>query len=254
MSNIKYFKRTSFIRHSVSVFILVLLIEIGLSGCATTEEAAEVAMTAPIYAAIAVPAILTYPFWKAATHDPYEGKSKSTLLEEYGEPAAIYDCDGFEIWEYEKNKNVSPRFLRFYTRIVGLKFVPFLDECNVIEGSPTDETKKLLSIKTYACGKNYYKHACHKYARRKFIIDMKATEGVFSIKHSRHRSKSRNNADFEITYEGEVIYTTPPPFYDNRGKRFIDEVKYGPGKSTFVGVRINEISDQMYGLRISCPR
>ena len=259
MSNIKYFKRTSFIRHSVSVFILVLLIEIGLSGCATTEEAAEVAMTAPIYAAIAVPAILTYPFWKAATHDPYEGKSKSTLLEEYGEPAAIYDCDGIEIWEYEKNKNVSPRFLRFYPLtlgIVGLKYVPFLDECNVIEGSPTDETKKLFSIKTYACGKNYYKHACHKYAGRKFIIDMKATEGVFSIKHYRYRAHrgKRYNADFEITYEGEVIYTTPPPFIAKGGKRFLDEVKYGPGKSTLVGVRINEISDQMYELRISCPR
>lgn len=259
MSKIKYFKRTSFIRHSVSVFILVLLIEIVLSGCATTEESAEVAMTAPIYGAIAVPAILTYPFWKAATHNPYEGKSKSTLLEEYGEPAAIYDCDGIEIWEYEKNKNVSPRFIsRIMNRVTGHKLgsltLAFLDECNLIEGSPTDETKEFFSIKTYACGKNYYKHACHKSAGRKFIIDMKATEGVFSIKHSRHRSKSRNNADFEITYEGEVIYTTPPPFYDNRGKRFIDEVKYGPGKSTFVGVRINEISDQMYGLRISCPR
>ena len=254
MSKIKYFKRTSFIRHSVSVFILVLLIEIVLSGCATTEESAEVAMTAPIYAAIAVPAILTYPFWKAATHDPYEGKSKSTLLEEYGEPAAIYDCDGLEIWEYEKNKNVSPRFLRFYsTRVSGTKFVPFLDECNVIEGSPTDETKKLFSIKTYACGKNYYKHACHKYAGRKFIIDMKATDGVFSIKHYRGRSK-KSNADFEITYEGEVIYTTPPPFIAKGGKRFLDEVKYGPGKSTLVGVRINNISDRMYELRISCPR
>ena len=55
------------------------MIEIVLSGCATTEEAAEVAMTAPIYAVIAVPAILTYPFWKADSHDPYEGKSKSTL-------------------------------------------------------------------------------------------------------------------------------------------------------------------------------
>ena len=252
MSNIKYFKRTSFIRHSVSVFILVLLIEIGLSGCATTEEAAEVAMTAPIYAAIAVPAILTYPFWKAATHDPYEGKSKSTLLEEYGEPAAIYDCDGLEIWEYEKNKNVSPRFLRFYTRIVGLKFVPFLDECNVIEGSPTDETKKLLSIKTYPCGKNYYKHACHKYAGRKFIIDMKVTEGVFSIIQYRRRIE-KYNADYEITYEGDVIYT-PPSIYDKPAKKIIDEVKYGPGKSTLVGVRINKISDIMYDLKISCPR
>jgi len=241
--------RISFIRHSVSVFILVLLIEIVLSGCATTEETAEVAMTAPIYAAIAVPAIITYPFWKAALYDPYEGKSKSTILEEYGEPAAIYDCNGIEIWEYEKNKNVSPRFIRFLTPEIvrGLKYVPFLDECKVIEGSPTDETKKYFSIKTYPCGKNYWKNATHKYRGRKFIVDMKATEGVFTIKQSRRRFDS---ADYEITYEGEVIYT-PPSIHD---KPRIDEVKYGPGKSTLVGVRITKISSNKYDLIISCPR
>lgn len=81
---------------------------------------------------------------------------------------------------------------------------------------------------------------------------MKTTEGVFSIIQYRRRFENYN-ANYEITYEGGVIYT-PPSIYDKPAKIIIDEVKYGPGKSTLVGVRIAKLSEIMYDLKISCPR
>ena len=255
ITQILLFFRRKKMHQSLHRFIFIFIIGVTFSGCATKEETATHVMLTPVYVIMGISGLIAAPF----LHDPFKGKSEDELLSEYGKPIAKYNCGHFKAWEYKKRLSLSSiRFAVFYNfnwdeYAHGMRSVSFLDECDLVEGSPSEETKQGWIIHTYPCGGNFIKQMSK---TGKFNIDMKVNQGSFTIDQWRQRFRDYN-AEYEISYADKVIYA-PPASKKRRGENFIETIQFGPGESTLVHIRVtrnlfrSDSKSTRYGLKISC--
>lgn len=238
-----------------------------LAGCGTTtEEVTEVAITTPIYTVVAVPAIVTYPFWKAgssAQKNKHLPKSREYLTRKHGSPIAKYNCQGVEIWEYENKQDADDRQFVLLMDKMNVSFdvekVSLLDGCNVIEGAPPEETKEFWLAEIVPCGRNYKRQV---HDRHLFFVDMAAKQGTFTIE-SEEPFQDAQNAGFIVMYEGSPLYEHNKYKFQYAGKKTIgtrvERLQFGPGESTFLEVRVTDkpsyalLTPYYYDLWISCP-
>lgn len=246
--------------------IISTLIAAILAGCATTaEDVAEVVVTVPLYGVVAVPAAVTYPFWKSASEahrfDEFP-KDKEQLSALYGEPKTKYICDKVEVWEYLNNGGESEYVvLHEPGKTAQVTKVSNLKNCSVIEGEPDQAVQEFWIAEVLPCGMNYQKQI---HDRDVFFIDLKKSQGAVRIEYSVfHHAVSYDNAWFDVIYEGETIYENVGigTRYDEQVKSKIDvvEAKFGPGESNFLEVRVRSKPRSLLGAKyyydfwVSCP-
>ena len=239
----------------------VIILEFFIIGCAgknTPGSIAEDAYAFGVYSTVAIPAIITAPLWYPAIYDPYKNKTREQVIDMVGKPIARYKCKVYEIWEYTKDKIYgSKRFIKFSTKTSHgqRKYIPFLDECRLLEGTPSKKTKNEWIDKVYECGKNYYDQVSKGSKASEFFIDMKTNHGKFTI--TQWRRDRILNAEYVIFYDGKEIYKSPKANFDSSkppGEKITETVKFGPGKSSSIKIRVLRTFEYMYELKISCPK
>lgn len=235
-----------------------------LSGCTTTgEEIVGAAVTVPMYVIVAVPAAVTYPFWKSAAearkadHLP---KRKEQISNKLGTPKTKYLCNDIEVWEYGNNDKKEYFFLHEPGKEFEITDVSNLDHCTVVEGRSGREVASFWIAEALPCGMNYKKQI---HDRDIFFIDLKQSRGTIQIKHSVFRPGiSTGNARFDVRYEGEIIYDSPfvsHPFKRRENDVEVVDATFGPGNVSFLEVRVNSKPSRLlftryyYDLWISCP-
>lgn len=200
-------------------------------------------------------AIVTFPFWKAATYDPVDRMSRDKVISEYGQPIAKYSCDNNEVWEYDKGQiPVGKRFMVFATSSVtnvnySRRQIDLLNECRLESGTPAAETMDALYATALPCGKQYIEKTAE---RQRFFIEMGTPEGTTEIEY--YHIDGHQYTMFEIYYEGSQVFARPEIIEGQSHSMQTAVAHYGPGTSTLLEVRITGLTPQPFKLTAGCPQ
>ncbi len=237
--------------------VLALALVLILAGCSkkAAQDAGESAMLLVAAAPVIPLAIVTFPFWKAATYDPVDRMSRDAVISEYGQPIAKYTCGNSEVWEYDKGRiPVGKRFVVFATSSVekvnySRRKIDLLNECRLASGTPAAETMDALYATALPCGKQYIKQTTE---RQRFFIEMERTGGAVAIEY--YHIDGDQFTNFEIYYEGAQIFVRPEVVAGQSHTMQTAVVRYGPGTSTLLEIRITGLTPQAFKLTVGCPQ
>ena len=241
----------------VSFIIISGLFIAGCSGKNSTGSVASEAYAVGVYSAVAIPAAPLYPILSPMTSKPYHGKTREQIIDMIGKPIARYQCKKTEVWEYRENQVYGyGRFISFFTDTLNIQsnHVTDLDKCTLLEGAPSKKTKEEWTVQTFDCGGNFVKYVYPLSKIRVFLIDMKTNHGEFTITQWRRRGMV-SDPRYVISYDGKEIYKWPKLGHKvNKPTKIIDSIKFGPGKSTKILIRVLHKAHVYNELKISCPK
>jgi len=260
---------------TLSFIIISGLFLLGCSGKNTADSVAEDAYSFGIYSAAAVPAIALSPFIYSMTHKSksysyYKGKTKEQMVDMVGKPIAKYQCElkliqeNKEVWEYKENQlSGNGRFIEFCSNLqsdsnlrnIQSNYIPDLDRCTLVEGVPSKKTKEEWKIQTFECDRNFMKQFYLPGSKKDFfLIDMKTNHGAFTITQPKYRGLY-SDPRYVISYEGKEIYKWPKVHHKVKKTTKISEtIKFGPGKSTKIKIRVLRKPSIYNEMKISCPK
>ena len=240
-------------------YCLALANALFLPACSTTSDFVGEMAVVPAYVAVAIPAVVTYPLW-SSTMKALEArelpKNTQYIIQHYGVPASKYDCGGIQVWEYESTRGGAER--RFILLLdpeatIDPSKTSLPSACSLHADPPTPETRGFYLAEVVPCGGLYGKQV---HDMDVFFVDMSTTEGTVYLE-TKDQDNSSYNASFAVMYEGVLVHKHRRWGSPKISGFRIEKLKFGPGTSTFLEVRIFDKPLLWpifhYYLSISCP-